>query len=140
MLVIVNWTELNDERHPLWRRSLCLYAYLHPTRDWVLYVGKADFSSVRSRLHGSHKMRLFGDIATAYSVDSVRVLHGEIIVEKNRRRSSELLADVESLLIMRLQPYGNIQARRRRISRPGLRVHCIGAWPRRRCGFHDQVA
>ena len=33
-------------------------------------------------------------------------------------------AIVESLLIMRLQPFGNIQSRGSRITRPGLRVQC----------------
>ncbi len=42
MLVEVDWTYLNT-RHRLWSDQLCLYAYLHPARDWLLYIGKADF-------------------------------------------------------------------------------------------------
>ena len=46
MLVDVLWTEL-DDGDPLWSGNFCLYAYLHAQRDWLLYVGKADYSSVR---------------------------------------------------------------------------------------------
>jgi hypothetical protein len=137
MLVEVNWTYLEGNRHPLWADNFCLYAYLHPERDWLLYVGKADYSTVRQRLHGDHKADLFDDIQRRYGIDDVRVLHGELHLEEGRRRSSELLADVESLLIMRLQPFGNIQSRRSRITRPGLRVHCVGDWPFKRFRFHD---
>jgi hypothetical protein len=137
MLVEVEWTLLDDDRHPLWADSYCLYAYLHPARDWIVYIGKADYSSVRRRLHGDHKSEVFADITRRYDIDDIRVLHGQLFVEKGTRRTSELLADVESLLIFRLQPFGNIQGTTSRISRPGLRVHCFGDWPRKRSRFHD---
>lgn len=137
MLVNLDWTELSSEGHALWEASLCLYAYLHPARDWLLYVGKADYSSVRQRLRGDHKLCLFDDIMDTYDIDGVRVLHGEVIPDGCKRRSSALLSDVESLLITRVRPFGNIQCRRSRISRPGMRVHCLGAWPFRRWRFHD---
>ena len=137
MLVEVLWSELDDDRDPLWSGKFCLYAYLHAQRDWLLYVGKADYSSVRRRLHGAHKDQLFADIDRQYGTEQVRVLHGDLILEDGRRRSSELLTDVESLLIMRLQPRGNIQSRRSRISRRGLRVHCVGDWPFKRFRFPD---
>jgi hypothetical protein len=139
VLIEIDWTHLDDERHPLWADSYCLYAYLHPSRDWIVYIGKADYSSVRRRLHGDHKSELFGDIKRKYGTNGVRVLHGQLYAAKGIRRTSELLADVESLLIMRLQPFGNIQSTSGRICRPGLRVHCLGDWPRRRRRFHDVV-
>lgn len=137
MLIEVVWTHLGDDRHPLWRDQLCLYAYLHESRDWLLYVGKADYSSIRSRLRGAHKQALFRDIRQTYRCDIVRVLHGELRVPNGHRRSSALLADVESLLIKRLKPFGNIQATRSRIARPGIRVRCLGDWPWRRASFRD---
>lgn len=137
MLVQVEWTLLWEDHHSLWSDQLCLYGYLHPTRDWLLYVGKADFSTVRSRLRGNHKAQLFDDIRREYGVDEVRVLHGDIQLEAGRRRTSELLADVESLLIMRLSPFGNLQCATSRISRPGLRVCCVGDWPFKRRNFLD---
>jgi hypothetical protein len=139
MLVEVDWALLKDRWDERWREGLGLYVYLHPDRNWLLYIGKCDFSSTRQRLYGTHKERLFEDIRHEYGVerDELRTMHGRLILAKGFRRSSELLADVESLLIMRRRPFGNIQSTRRRISRPGLRVHCIGHWPFNRRRFHD---
>src|SRR5436189_4219217 len=107
MLVEVEWTNLENSRHALWGGRLCLYAYLHPTSDWLLYVGKADFSTVRERLYGDHKAQLWRDLRRKYGIEDVRVMHGELVVDG--RRTSELLSDTESLLIKRLRPFGNIQ-------------------------------
>lgn len=136
MNIEVDWTELAEDDR-LWSARSCLYGYLHPDRDWLLYVGKADFASVRERLRGDHKETLFEDLDRKYGVDEVRVLQGQIYLDAGRRMSSELLADVESLLIKRLQPFGNIQSRRFRISRRGMRVQCLGDWPLTRSRFHD---
>jgi hypothetical protein len=135
MLVEVHWTYIEEEHDPLWRGQLCLYAYLHPSHDWLLYVGKADYGTVGGRMSGDHKAQLWKDLANEYGIDDVRVLHGELALEG--RRTSELLSDVESLLIKRLKPFGNIQSTRSRIERPGLRVRCVGDWPFKRCRFHD---
>jgi hypothetical protein len=139
VLVQVEWLELTEHRDTRWGDGLCLYAYLHPTRDWLLYVGKCDYSTIRRRLYGAHKTRLFDDIFRDYGVETVRVIQGHLLVGEGRRRSSELLTDVESLLIMRWHPYGNVQCTRHRMSRPGLRVHCTGQWPFKRSRFHDDV-
>ena len=139
MKVYIEWTTLNEDQHELWAVGFCLYAYLHPLRDWLLYVGKADYSTVRGRLHGAHKQVLFRDLWSQYRIDQVRVLHGALIRADGGRRTSELLADVESLLIKRLAPFGNIQSRNKRICRPGLRIECVGAWPFRRSRFHDDT-
>jgi hypothetical protein len=138
MDVWVHWVELNSDRNRLWSANFCLYAYLHAKRDWLLYVGKAGGSTVRQRLSGDHKYRLFRDIRKDYGIEDVRVLVGGLEVEEGRKRTSELLADVESLLIKRLQPYGNTSARSQRIHRPGMRVHCVGAWPFKRAEFRDE--
>ena len=56
MHLVVDWTELDhtgeDER---WDLQWCLYAYMHPGNDELLYLGKADRSSTWDRLRGSHK-------------------------------------------------------------------------------------
>ena len=137
MGVWVNWTELQRQSNRLWSANYCLYSYLHPVRDWLLYVGKAGGSTVRQRLSGDHKHQLFRDLRNEYGIEWVRIFVGILELEKGQYRTSELLADVESLLIMRLQPYGNISATASRISRPGLRVHCVGAWPFKRASFRD---
>lgn len=137
MDVRVHWAQLQRERNRLWSANYCLYSYLHPERNWLLYLGKAGGSTVRQRLSGDHKHRLFRDIRKDYGIDGVRVFVGALELENGRYRTFELLADVESLLIMRLQPYGNISATMSRIARPNLRVHCIGAWPFARASFRD---
>ena len=138
MHVKINWTLLDDEVHSLWDASFCLYAYLHPRQNLPLYIGKSDYSTVSGRLRGRHKAQLFRDIRREFSIDKIRFLQGELLLEEGRRRSSALLADVESLLISCLQPYGNKSATQSRISRPGLRVICRGDWPFKHKVFYDE--
>ncbi len=137
LLVEIPWLELRDRRDPAWQADFCLYAYLHPERNWLLYIGKADYQTVRQRLHGDHKADLFDFFWDRYGIEDVRVLQGDLLLEDGRRRSSELLADVETLLIMKLQPPGNVASTRSRICRPGLRLKCTSDWPFKRTGFHD---
>lgn len=131
------WCSLERDGDPAWRATFCLYAYLHPERDWLLYIGKSDYQTVRQRLHGDHKAALFDFFWRKYGIDEVRVLQTGLVLEEGRRRSSELLGDVETLLIMRLQPAGNVANTRSRPYRPGLRVACTGDWPFKRAGFQD---
>lgn len=135
--VEIPWVALDDDRDPAWRANFCLYTYLHPDRDWLLYIGKADYQTVRQRLHGDHKADLFDFFDREYRIDQVRVLQGDLVLEEGRRRSSDLLGLVESLLIMRVQPLGNVAYRESRPYRPGLRVKCTGDWPFKRNAFHD---
>jgi hypothetical protein len=127
--VEIEWTWLRTEQHPLWSDSYCLYAYAHRDRNWILYIGKADYATVRQRARGRHKDEIYRAIRKRYGLheDELRFLHGELIIPPGRRRSSELLSDVESLLIKRLHPVANIQCRAHRISRPA-------------CGLGAQVA
>src|SRR2546425_2967861 len=97
--VEMRWVELADRRDPDWQDDFCLYAYLHPQRNWLLYIGKADYQTVRQRMHGDHKADLFDFFSDRYGVEEVRVLQGDVVLEDGRRRSSELLGLVESLLI-----------------------------------------
>ncbi len=137
MLVTVHWTQLHGDSDSLWRADMCLYAYLHPARDTLLYIGKADYQTVRQREYGDHKSRVFRDISREYRIEQARVLQGDLSLPDGNKRSSALLADVETLLITRLKPYGNIQARATRTSRPGLLVECLGDWPFKRVRFRD---
>lgn len=137
MNVRIDWLELKRQTNRLWCANYCLYAYLHPRRNWLLYLGKVCGSTVRQRLQGGHKERLFRDIEREYGIEDFRVLVGALILEPGRRRTPEVIADVESLLIYRLKPYGNISATRSRISRLGLAISCTGVWPFVRAGFRD---
>jgi hypothetical protein len=133
----IEWTRLEEPRDALWGANFCLYSYLHPETDRILYIGKADYQTVRQRLHGEHKSELFEFFWRAFRLDDVDVIQGDLLPEEGRRRSTQLLTHVESLLIMRLQPPGNVAYTRSRPYRPGLRIKCTGAWPHRRTGFHD---
>src|SRR2546425_9164192 len=132
----IPWIALDDDRDPTWSENFCLYAYLHPDRDWVLYIGKADYQTVRQRLHGDQG-RSFRFLRPTHGIEQVRVLQGDLVLEEGRRPSSDLLGLVESLLIMRLQPPGNVAYRASRPYRPGLRVRCTGDWPFKRSAFYD---
>ena len=136
--VVVQWSSLT-RRDPRWHAGLCLYAYVHPSNKRLLYLGKADLQSVQRRLYGSHKDAVFDEIWDLYALEphELEVLQGELMLEEGRRRSSQLLSDVESLLIIRLKPRCNIASTRSRIYRPGLRVDCVGDWPHRRWRFRD---
>ena len=135
--VEIPWEELRDPQDPCWGATFCLYAYLHPDRNRILYIGKSDYQTVRQRLYGDHKADLFDFLWRQYRIEQVRVLQGDLVLDGGGRRSSQLLADVESLLIMRLQPPGNVAYTRSRAYRPGLRIQCTGDWPFKRSGFHD---
>ena len=89
-------------------------------------------------LRGQDKSKLFAFVKKQYGIDDVRVIHGAVELAPGRRRTSELLADLESLLILRLDPSGNIHnSKSRSISRPGLTVECVGHWPHERTRFRD---
>jgi hypothetical protein len=66
------------------------------------------------------------------------VFHGAIVLERGRRLSSALLGDVEALLIMELDPPGNIASTRSRPSRPGMVVSCRGDWEWKPALFEDE--
>src|SRR6266850_5349345 len=130
MDMVIHWTALLRRNNALWDADCCLYAYLHPARDQLLYIGKADYCTVRQRMRGDHKEQLFFDLSHEYRYPVhvlPRVLHGYVQMLNGQRFSSALLHDLETLLIKRLKPWGNNQ--RGRTWRPSLQVECVGDWP-----------
>ncbi len=97
-VVEVEWHLLKPD-DPEWDADFCLYAYLHPDTDRILYIGKADHQTVWERMHGPHKDELFDDLYKMFDVEPevLKVIQGALLLEEGRRRSSELVADVESL-------------------------------------------
>src|SRR5258708_31162234 len=89
------WYSLDLDRDPAWQANFCPYAYLHPERDWLLYIGKSCCQTVRLRLHGDHKAALFGFFWHKYGIDQVRALQSDLVFEEDRR-SSELLGHIET--------------------------------------------
>ena len=131
MSVKVKWRLVADA-DPAWRWTRVLYAYLHPSEPELLYIGKADGqkSDLLTRWRADDKRGFWEDLEAERQVFEHRVLVGVVHLEPGRRLSRQLLADIESLLISRTEPWGNIQAVTTRISRPGMEVRCVGrAWP-----------
>lgn len=127
MYVDVRWYELSDQEDERWFYNRCLYAYLKSRDGEILYIGKCDGCSVRTRWQ--QKEDFWSDLERDRSIYSHVAIVGEIRQEVGRRLSRQLLADVESLLIWIIEPWGNIQCQQGRIRRPGLTVRCLGAWP-----------
>ena len=133
--ICIEWKYLTSN----WDYDRCLYAYLHPNTSDILYIGKAYKHSVRKRMKGNHKEELYKYIINSYNTNKLKVIVGELILYEGCRLSEELVTDIESLLIIRLKPPGNIQNRKsRNYMRPGTCVTCEGAWPHTRSRFIDK--
>lgn len=131
--VTINWQRVDEgDSSGLWNVSRGLYSYLNldaGDEEEILYVGKVDGTTVRKRWCRSGKEGFWGSLETERGIYSHGVIVGLIGLPARRRLSRELITDVESLLINRLCPWGNIQCRLSRTSRPGLTVRCVGDWP-----------
>lgn len=123
MKVTVNWLLVDDD-HEAWGWSCALYAYLHPTDREVLYLGKADGTTVRGRWSAPDKDVLWKALEKERGILDHRVLIGGLSTDA--RLTRQLLADVESLLIFATEPWGNIASCNSRITRPGLVVKNVG--------------
>lgn len=121
--VTVRWQSLS-EQHPGWDALGCLYAYLTPDMREILYIGKAWGVTVRRRWNRTAKENFWKDLEKQRGIRKHCPLLGEVKLNYAGRLSSALLKDVESLLIIAEQPWGNIQNRIRRAVRPGLSVEC----------------
>ena len=137
MRVDVEWKELKP-RSKRWHATRCLYAYLDPHDDRILYLGKADGTTIRQRFTAPDKEHLLDFFEDGYGLSGVTVMIGEIRMGERLRLTRELLADIESLLISRIKPPGNVQSTRSRIARPGLLVRCLGDWPHKKARFRDR--
>ena len=137
MTIEVEWKALKEE-DPRWNYSRCLYAYLAPNGNEILYIGKAWGTSVRNRRSWSSKKEFWKDLKKQRGIKHHVPLIGQIYLRKGVRLTRQLLADVESLLIQIEKPWGNIQSRDTRIRRPGMQVKCAGEWPSRRKIYRDK--
>jgi hypothetical protein len=100
-------------------------------------MGKSWAVTVRGRWERAAKEQFWNDLERERNIPTHRAIHGEIVLPPGNRLSPELLSDIESLLIYKIKPWGNIQSREFRISRPGYVVACRGAWPHRKKIFQD---
>ncbi len=124
--VMVFWRRVG-RRSDWWGADRCLYAYVDSADSEVLYVGKADFSTVRERWSAHQQDGVF-ECFDDVDVSKWHTIVGQITT--GTRLTQQLLSDIEGLLIRRLLPRCNAQVPR--TTRPGLRLHCGGAaWPER---------
>jgi hypothetical protein len=133
--VTVRWRYLEeaDERLNAWQ---CLYALVTPQGREVVYIEKAWRATVAERLRCRAKDAMWEHLSSC-GIQECKVLLGEVMLQRNRRLTEQLLTDVESLSIMAEQPIGNIQSMSSRISRRGLRLGCAGKWPVRAKHYVD---
>lgn len=134
MDVVISWKRLTPQNSS---DSRVLYANINSISDEIVYIGKADFCSVDERLNGRDKESLYRHYEKI-GIIKVRTIVGYIGLEEQKRLSQELLSDIESLLIKRIKPTGNVQSLKSRISRPGMRIFCEGNWPLEKATFIDK--
>jgi hypothetical protein len=134
MSIEIQWTTLLAESEE-WHHAHVLYAYLDPETDEILYVGMAWRRTVRQRFTDRDKRSLFNFLFNERGVRGVKVLVGSVWMDG--RLTRQLLSNVESLLIKRLKPAGNVMCRTSRLSRPGMRLECFHEWPDERTRFVD---
>jgi hypothetical protein len=120
-----------------WHLNCALYAYCTVDYSEILYIGKTDGTTVRRRWNRSAKEAFWEARERERRILRHAALLGEIVLERQGRLTRELVADIESLLIMRVKPWGKIQCLSSRISRPGLQVMCVGESPLARREFRD---
>lgn len=129
MLVKVHWQPLGDfDKDEYWKYLRCLYAYTTVNTDEILYIGKAWRNTIHERWKAPDKEKLWRALEEQRQIHEHCIMFGNLELEEGRKFSSELLSDVESLLIAREQPWGNIQSKKSRISRRNLKVKCLGNW------------
>ncbi len=137
--VIVNWQQ-PDSEPGLWNVWRGLYAYLNLDGDdesEILYIGKVDGTTVRQRWRRSGKVGFWDSLEKKRGIYFHGVIVGLILLPVGQRLSRKLVTDIESLLINRVCPWGNIQCRNSRASRPSLVVRCEGEWPLTQTFFED---
>ena len=132
----IRW-HAHTRNDPRWDHRNALYAYLSQDGSNLLHIGMAGRETLKERFDCESKEG-FVEWATSEGFANIRVLIGQIETDAPRF-TLQMLQDVESLLIFRLKPLGNVRnTLSRNITRPGLRVRCLGdAWPTRR-NFHDR--
>jgi hypothetical protein len=135
--IILDWRDVNQVPDR-WRYNRALYGILHPDEDEVLYLGKADGCTVKSRWSAADKHeRVWRRIEEQRGLFEHGFIVGEFRLEQ--RLTRQLVCDVESFLIHQIKPWCNsCNAKSRGLySRPGMVIFCQGDWPLRQKTFRD---
>lgn len=128
MKIEVEWGKIEAEEDG--DNSECLYAYLHTETREILYIGKADGSTIRERWEAEDKESL-KNFLSKNGIKKIYPIIGFLVLPEGKNFSSKLLHDIESLLIFKEKPRGNIKnTQTRGRSRSGMKIICKGeAWP-----------
>ena len=138
--ILIDWQDVHGESGCRWDWTLALYAILHPREAVVLYLGKADGTSVRTRWDADDKHeRVWRRIEDEWGIFEHCFIVGEFCPPTGVRLTRQLVADVESLLIHQIKPWANTQCvKTRDVYRPGMVVCCQGEWFLKRKIFRDE--
>lgn len=136
-VIEISWRQIKSGRNSALDVPWALYAYFHHADSHPpIYVGRA-INGAFSRITARDKQSMHD--AMAESRITPRIFVGHFGIHEDRRMSDELLSDVESLLIKRLQPAWNTMSKKSRgYSRPGMVVRMFGTWPHPRSEFRDR--
>jgi hypothetical protein len=135
-VIEIIWQEIKDDKDPLWKYQGCLYVYITIDYKEILLIGKAWGCTVKHRWNASDKQGFWCDLEKHKEIFEHRVLVG--ILNMSQRLTKQLLLDIETLLIKEEKPWGNIQAKKSRISRPEMVVVCKGLWPGKQKRYIDE--
>lgn len=138
MKINVHWKYANNKADDILKSRQVLYSYTDNRGEEIVYIGKAYACSVKERLSGRHKDKIFEYLRKTYKFKEYGLAVGKIKLPKSNRLSAKLVSDIESLLIYKLKPSANIQSIRSRISRPGMEIVCCGDWPYEDNRFVDE--
>ncbi|MEP6911857.1 MAG: hypothetical protein ABI923_03830 [bacterium] len=120
--------------------NLCLYAYVAPRFDEILYIGKTYGCSVKRRWSARDKGNFWRELERVRGIYKHVLIVGAITLTSDEympRFTGKKVADIESLLIFAVQPWGNIACRKSRIERSNMIVRCSGDWPLLQKTFRD---
>ena len=126
--IAIRWSFLTPEDSD-WQSKRCLYAYVASSKKEILYIGKSWGVTVKGRWRRDAKANFWEDLEDDRGIHNHFAMIGQLDLNYAGRLTEKLLADVESLLIRAELPWGNIQSRESRITRPGMIVECSGSWP-----------
>ena len=140
--IIIDWRDVYAKPHrwaERWDYTLALYGILHPWRDEVLYLGKADGTRVRIRWNADDKHeRVWRRIEDERRIFKHSFIIGEFRLSEGRRLTRQLVSDIESLLIYEINPWANTSnTGSRSYGRYDMTVFCQGDWPLKRKRFRD---
>lgn len=139
MIIEIRWKGIRSEKDSLWSVKCGLYAYFVRRTLELLYIGKADGKTVRQRYASRDKKKLWRDFEKQRGpFPDLYVFVGCFYLPVGSCLTSEMIADIESLLIYKIKPWGNIMSRNSRIPRPGLLVRCKGEWRFKEREFYDE--